>query len=395
MADIAIDSPRGSNQSAIRAYNERLVLTLLHRHGALAKAEIAKVTGLSAQTVSVIMRQLEKDEMILRGEPVRGRVGQPSVPFSLNPEGAFFFGVKVGRRSTEVILTNLSGQILERRSRVYGHPAPEDITAFLTEEIRAITKSRKPRERDRIAGLGIAMPGNLWNWPGVIGVAPEAMEGWRDVDMQALLAQALPFPVYLQNDASAACGAELIFGQAELPSEFLHLYLGYFIGGGVVFSDTAYTGPTGNAGALGSIPVTLNGKTQQLIEIASIHTLEKKLKQHGEDSILTDREDWPIPDRIATEWLSEASEAMAQAIAASCAVVDFPAVVIDGWMPARLRSRMVARVEEALMRQDFTGIAPPKIIEGTLGPEARSLGAAALPLAATILIDTAALQKAI
>ena len=49
---------RGSNQSGLRAHNERLVLSLVRRHGALAKADIARRTGLSAQTVSVIMRQL-------------------------------------------------------------------------------------------------------------------------------------------------------------------------------------------------------------------------------------------------------------------------------------------------------------------------------------------------
>ncbi|MEZ5799698.1 MAG: winged helix-turn-helix transcriptional regulator [Nitratireductor sp.] len=87
---------RGSNQSGMRAYNERLVLTLVRRHGSLAKTDIARMTGLSAQTVSVIMRQLEADELLLRGEPMRGRVGQPSVPLSLNPEGAFFSASRSG-----------------------------------------------------------------------------------------------------------------------------------------------------------------------------------------------------------------------------------------------------------------------------------------------------------
>ena len=73
---------RGTNQAGMRAYNERLVLTLVRRHKALAKSEIARMTGLSAQTVSVIMRQLEADELLIRGEPQRGRVGQPSVPLS-------------------------------------------------------------------------------------------------------------------------------------------------------------------------------------------------------------------------------------------------------------------------------------------------------------------------
>ena len=62
----ATDDPgrRGSNQAGMRAHNERLVLSLVRRHGALAKSDIARITGLSAQTVSVIMRALESDGLL-------------------------------------------------------------------------------------------------------------------------------------------------------------------------------------------------------------------------------------------------------------------------------------------------------------------------------------------
>ena len=64
---------RGTNQSGMRAQNERLVLSLVRQHGALAKSDIARITGLSAQTVSVIMRALEQDGLLLRGQPEIGR----------------------------------------------------------------------------------------------------------------------------------------------------------------------------------------------------------------------------------------------------------------------------------------------------------------------------------
>ena len=98
-ADIVSERPsddlglRGSNQSGMRDHNERLVLSLVRQQGGLAKSDIARITGLSAQTVSVIMRALEQDGLLLRGEPVRGRIGLPSVPMFLNPEGAFFLGL--------------------------------------------------------------------------------------------------------------------------------------------------------------------------------------------------------------------------------------------------------------------------------------------------------------
>ena len=78
----------------------------------MAKADIARSTGLSAQTVTNIMRELERDGLIVKGEPQRGRVGQPSVPIRLAEDGAFFWGMKIGRRSAEMVLTNFLGEVL-------------------------------------------------------------------------------------------------------------------------------------------------------------------------------------------------------------------------------------------------------------------------------------------
>ena len=73
-------SSRGTNQTGVRLYNERLVLSLIRLHGQLPKVDIAKMTGLSPQTISIIMNQLSDDGLLLKGSPSRGRIGQPSVP---------------------------------------------------------------------------------------------------------------------------------------------------------------------------------------------------------------------------------------------------------------------------------------------------------------------------
>jgi len=72
---------RGTNQTGVRLYNERLVLSLIRRHGELPKADIARMTGLSPQTISIITNALEADGLLLRGKPLRGKVGQPLVPY--------------------------------------------------------------------------------------------------------------------------------------------------------------------------------------------------------------------------------------------------------------------------------------------------------------------------
>ena len=108
----------------VRLYNERLVLSLIRRYGSLPKAEIARVTGLSAQTASVIVKQLEADGLLLRQRPQRGRIGQPPVPLSLNPDGAYSIGLKVGRRSADLVLIDLMGKVRASRHRTYRYPEP-------------------------------------------------------------------------------------------------------------------------------------------------------------------------------------------------------------------------------------------------------------------------------
>ena len=186
---------RGSNQSGMRAHNERLVLSLVRQHGALAKSDIARMTRLSAQTVSVIMRALEQDGLLQRGTPLRGRIGQPSVPMSLNPQGAFFLGLKIGRRSADLVLVDFLGQVRGTHRRVYRYPTPSAVVAFVTEALPGLMALLPAAQRDRVSGMGVAMPFQLWNWVQALGAPQAEMDAWRDRDIQAELAAVCGLPV--------------------------------------------------------------------------------------------------------------------------------------------------------------------------------------------------------
>lgn len=387
---------RGSNQSGVRAYNERLVLSLVRRHGALSKTDIARMTGLSAQTVSVIMRELEADGLLTRGEPIRGKVGQPSVPMSLAPDGAYFFGLKLGRRSADMVLINFLGSVIGHVHLPYRYPAPDEMIRFARESMNGLTKKLPVEKRKRIAGLGIAIPFQLWNWAQTVGAPPGVMDAWRDTDIRAELASVCSFPVYLQNDASAACGAELVFGQAANQRDFLYFYIGYFIGGGVVIKGSLYTGQTGNAGALGSMPVPApDGKLRQLIDVASIARLEMALEKAGDRSdVLWETPDaWNIDAGILDDWVDSAARGLAHAIVSAASVIDFGSALIDGWMPVSVRKAMVEATRKHLKELDSAGLEALVVAEGTVGYDARALGGASLPLSQRFLVDQDAFLK--
>ncbi len=390
-------SLRGSNQSGMRAHNERLVLSLVRRDGALAKSDIARITGLSAQTVSVIMRGLEADGLLARGEPIRGRIGQPSVPMSLAADGAFFFGLKIGRRSVDLVLVNLVGQPVGFRRQTYRYPTPETVVRFVQDALPALSAALPAALRDRIGGLGIAMPFQLWNWVQFIDAPPGAMDAWRDRDIAAELSALCDLPVTMQNDATAACGAELMFGTGDRPQDFLYFYVGFFIGGGLVLNGRLFTGRTGNAAGVGPMPVPgPDGRMRRLMTVASLSTLAEAMDAAGEasDQLWESPEPWSVSDAVLSHWIESAAGGLASATLSAATLVEIDTVLIDGWMPAAVRARLVTATRTAFDLLDHAGITPAAIREGTIGPQARALGGAAIPLAQRFLVDQPVMQKA-
>lgn len=386
----------GANQVRGGAYNERLVLSLVRLYGALSKADIARRSGLSAQTVSVIMRVLEKEGLLSRGEPVRGRVGQPSIPMHINPDAVYSFGLKMGRRSADLVLMDFVGRIRMQLHRTYAYPLPDEILAFVTSGIRELEDRLDDKQRGRIAGLGIAAPFELWNWAEEVGAPPGAMDVWRDVDLQADIAARVSHPVFMQNDATSACGAELVFGVGPSYPDFVYFFIGSFIGGGIVLNSAIFSGRTGTAGAIGPLPVRgKNGETMQLLEIASIFVLENMLRERGIDPepLWYSADGWVDFGEPMEAWIQDSAKALAQAIVAAASIVDFSAAVIDGGFPDWVRSRVVQATIDEAAKLDLQGVVMPEIIEGAVGAQARAIGGASLPIFARYLTDQNVLFK--
>lgn len=392
----AVSFGGGSNQVRVRAHNERLVLSLVRLHGSFSKADITRATGLSAQTVSVIMRSLENDGLLLRGAPVRGRVGQPSIPMRLNPDAVYSFGVKIGRRSADVVLMDFVGRIRQQVRQIYAYPQPNEIISIIMSGIETLEAQMSPEQLTRIAGLGIAAPFELWNWAEEVGAPPGVMDEWRGFDLQAEIASRVRHPVYLQNDATSACGAELVFGVGPSYPDFVYFFIGSFIGGGIVLNSAVFSGRTGTAGALGPLPVRgKNGENRQLLDIASIFVLEKLLLERGIDPqpLWYSADEWVDFGEPLEIWIRDAGEALAQAVVASASVIDFGAAVIDGGFPPWVRKRMVEATIAAVAKLDLQGVIIPEIIEGAVGSQARAVGGASLPIFARYLIDQNVLFK--
>ncbi|MEM8569793.1 MAG: ROK family transcriptional regulator [Pseudomonadota bacterium] len=372
----------GANQTGVRAHNERLIMSVVQRHGEMPGTEIAKATGLSAQTVSNILRKLQDEGFLLRRSPKRGRVGKPSVPIAVDPDGALAFGLKIGRRSADLALTNMHGDILAQSQTTYRYPMPEAMLNYLSEGFENLASSLTAYQRRRICGIGIAAPSEIWSWVDVLG-APEEFTIWREIDFPGEAARITDLPLFTENDATAACQAEHIFGRGREFSDYAYFFIGSFIGGGIVQNSSVVVGAQGNAGAFGPLRVCPDGgQTVALMDAASLYLLEAAIAETGGDtaSMWQMPQDWSAFEDLLDPWIARASQALAQAAHSVCSVIDFEAVLIDGAFPPNVRARIVHQTRQYMGELDLRGLTAPRIEEGHVGSNARVLGAACSPI---------------
>lgn len=382
------DPPGGANQTGLRDQNARLILSYIRHHGEMASAEIARRSGLSAQTVSNIIRSLEADDLVLRGKSVRGGVGKPSTPVALNPSGVYAMGLSIGRRSMEAVLIDFRGTRIARRRQAYSFPTPKNVRKFLKRATEHFQETH-PDAWKKVTDIGVSAPFWLWNWSEVSNAPTERMLQWRDVKVADLVAEESKRRVVFENDATSACVAEHMIGRGGQFSDFLYIFVGSFVGGGVVLNGKVVTGRSGNSGALGPLPVPNGqGGVTPLMNIASLNVLESDLTKAGwpADVLRSNPNDWTGVEPHLAAWIDKTADALAIAITSAASVIEIEAAIMDGAFPEEVRCELVERTAARLDRTDLSGLKPPLVLEASVGRSARSMGAALLPIRANYFL---------
>ena len=177
----------------------------------------------------------------------------------------------------------------------------------------------------------------------------------------------------------------------------LYLFLGTFAGGGVVLDGRLYRGEQMNAGAIGSMPIVATengGKHRQLIHQASVLDLERELDAAGFDvSDLFEFTPTASANAIFGRWTQRAVPALAHTIVSASAVIDFQEVVVDGLLCEKWREQIVVGIRKACAQFNHAGLSSFDIEIGSIGPSARVLGAALVPLIRRFSPDTDLLVK--
>jgi predicted NBD/HSP70 family sugar kinase len=375
----------------MRQFNERVVLQAIRLNGSLPKAELARLTGLTAQTIGLITARLDEDGLILKQDRVRGRIGQPSVPLSLNPDGAFAIGIKIGRRSADWLLVDFAGQVRQRQSLDYVFPDASTLLPEIRQRLNAM-RDQLGELKDRLVGIGVAAPFQLGGWHKMLGLSEAQSESWNQIDLRDQVQAMTDVPVSFAKDTSAACVAELVVGRGRDLKNFLYLFVDTFVGGGLVINSHLHSGVHGNAGAVASLPSSIaqgNTAPTQLIHHASLWELEQRLTAKGLDphGAYDERALSAAFEPETRAWVSQAASALAHAVVSGTAFLDIDAVVIDGSFCRPLLTVLIEETRQALQHYSWEGLWQANVIAGEVGPDARALGGALMPLHANFAPD--------
>jgi len=348
------DRASGLNAVSVRSYNERLVLSLLLQKDRTTRLEIGERTGLSAQTVSVLVRSLEQEGLVAKGAAQKGRIGPPTTPILLNPEGAFAVGISVGRRHTDLVLIDFVGKV--RFHATVPNPSTDpgsNHSAFLATISKAIDLLPETA-RERLAGVGLALP--------------QSVHDARDQEahfqaLQEEIEAQLGISVFIQNDVTAAASGESLFGAAKPFTDYMFFYLGAKLHGRLVLNHQIHKG------------------NSELSFDVGIDALERALAARGAplEPLWNRSGNWSIYGDLLRDWQERLIEQMARSLAGVSQFVEIETAVVSSYAPQEVCQDICRGLEGA--------VPGTRVIAGNLLPSPKAIGAASLPFTSRFTVE--------
>ncbi len=391
----------GSNAGSAGAHNRRVIIDAIRVNKALSRAELARATRLTKQTVSNIIDELEQDGLVTAQQTVKEGRGKPATPYRLAPEGAFAIGLQIDRNIARLVVVNLTGDIMMRCSEKLDAVNPEEGFESI---VRLIRKARRdleaicPGAGERTAGLGVAMPGPFGR---AEVLSPEesgdsySMAIWQQFPLVERLKDRTGLEVSLQNDAAAAAIAEKLIGNAHALRNVVCLYFGYGLGAGIIINGELYTGAADNAGEIGLIrPLGSANQATSLEHIASLASLCHAMGWNPDDddlfALITEALQRETPQMIA--WLDGAAAHLRWATQAVNLLFAPEAVILCATAPMPLIARLVAMINAERGKKDNRSGNPPLTV-GTADLWTVAIGAASEPISNSFAPRHSALVK--
>lgn len=335
-----------------RQMSQRAVMEAIIQCAPISRASIAKQTGLSKQTVSDVMRDLEADGWVQEVGRTSGHVGRTAVNYELVPDAAYILSVDLGGTKVRVAICNLACEISAEEvapTVVAGGQAVVDQIASLC--WKAVDHKKIPRARIRLAVVGV--PGAPDRTTGRVLLAPN-IPNFDTMDVAGALEKALGFGVILENDVNLAVVGENWLGEGQGIDNLAYLAVGTGIGSGLMVNGNLVRGATHAAGELGFLPFGADPFEEESLRsgafervVASVGIRKQYRDLSGEQiSVPAIFERASAGEPHAGAVLDDVAKYLSRGIGAIAAIANPQKVIIGGSIG--LRPELVERVQRFL-----------------------------------------------
>ncbi|EBF8126945.1 ROK family protein [Salmonella enterica subsp. enterica] len=351
--------------------SQRLLLELIRRHAPVTRAELARLSGLTAGAITQQCRELMFSGLVVEGERNTGQRGQPSLPLRLNPGGGCAIGLSFSPGFIDMTVVDLSGRQLLSLSEAHQENQPLAATLAQIKTLVELTLKKRQLQHARILGIGYAVPGFL-KADGRKRHSVPWLESWREVDLQQAFADNLPWPTWVENNANASAVGELYSGEWNAYSDLTFIDLGYGIGAGIISGHKMLRGGFCNAGEVGmAFPSGMPRPSYKDL----LATLEREGFSETQ-----------LPELIAGQhpllesWFERCRGQVEQTVFGCVQWVDPQIIVLGGAMPKPIISRLVQELNQRLETRLDPNRPKVKLAASSMGAQSASRGAAMIPL---------------
>lgn len=373
----------GSRPSSMREWNCRHLLQLLRRHMPCSRADLVRISGLTAPTVSAAIESLQRRGLVRFAGAGRPKGGRPPRILEFNAHYGYVIGADIGGSGVRLALADLNGTIVGRwQKTITAKGTPDEVIALTISGIHRLLEEHGASGKvlQSVAGA----PGITDVRNGRVLSAPN-LQNWHDVPLAERLYRETGIPTTIENDVNLGAIGEGRCGVAAGSENFVFIAIGSGVGAGIVINGNLLHGVNWSAGEVGYMQVP--GLPGQPLTANRLGALESSIGGEGikaawlafangnrsEAQRLQPTEIFDLAaagNALAQRVLQDTSEHLAAAITNMSLVLDTPLVVLGGGIGGH--PGLVEAARKAVARNEF---ANPEILCSGLGQDAQLQGA--------------------
>lgn len=388
------DRKRGTVRD-LRRDNRAVVLWSLYLAQARSRPEVGAATGLSAASVTSVVRELIDEGIVVETGLAESDGGRPRAMLAMNPGYGYVIGVDIGETRIRVELFDLTMTERARAEYSLNRAAEHDVDVVVEQIVSGISAviADSGVGSDAVLGVGIGVPGIIERGAEVL--VHGQTYGWDAVPLERLLQPRTGLPLYFDNGAKAMGQAELWFGAGRGARNAAVVLVGSGVGAALYSGGTAYQGATSSAAEFGHVTVAVGGRRCRCGSTGCLEAYagaEAILERYGHGRpMAADDQEAALAELIAAAdsspsaaaVLDETAQYLGAGIGTLINLLGPERVVLGGWAGLLLGARLLPQIRDAARQHSLRHPFDAATLElGCLGPDVVALGAATLPVEA-------------